>query len=335
MPSWSVLADFAKVVDPGVIKAGNNSMDALKGLSKGSESLKGSSLLLSKGSDLAKLGSGVGDAAKLGSGVGDAAKLGSGVGDAAKLGSGVGDAAKGADEAADAAKLSKAGDAAKGADEAADAAKIEKNAPPIKSKADAEASMTKWVKDNPGKAIAAGAGGTAAIVFAANKYMAVNGSKVGITKIEAHKDGGLGPFGGKDVAKITYSPGLDILMPDFLTITGTDCVPSIDGTDLAVYKVVSATEVWIKPVSKLTSGGTKGGITLKTTPTARLGEAVGAGVGAVAQAAGTAIEGAGGPVGAMLDGLLQTLGLPTGMAGYAIVACIVIVILVVLFKVVF
>ena len=148
--------------------------------------------------------------------------------------------------------------------------------------------------------------------------MATNGKQVGITKIEAFKDGGLGPIGGTDVAKITYTPELDILKADFLTITGTDCSPSIDGTDLPVYKVVSKTEVWV--AKKLTSGGSKGSITLKTTPSARLGEAVGAGAGAAAGAAGSA-------AGGLLGGLADSLGISSDYITYIIAAVVILCII--------
>jgi len=208
------------------------------------------------------------------------------------------------------------------ANEAKGASQLEKDKPPLKTKDDAKNSMTQWVKDNPKKAIAAAAG-TAAIAYAADSYIATNGAKVGITKIEAGKDGGVLGVGAKDIAKITYTPELDILSADFITITGSDCSPTIDGTDIDVYKVPSKTEVWIKVSKALTAGGTKGQITLKTTPTARLAEAVGAGVGAGADIA----KEAGG-------GLLSGLGidLPDNFGLWLGVACIVLIIVFVIFK---
>ena len=296
MPSFAAIGDalkgVVKGVNPAEIKLASNSTDALKGL-------KGTSGL---GADALKGAGGLGDAKGLLKGADNA-------GDAGK-------AAKGADNA---------GDAGKAADEAGDAAKAEKDAPPLKNKADAEKSMTQWVKDNPGKAIAAAAG-AGAIALASDSYMATNGAKVGITKIEAGKDGGVAGVGATDVAKITYTPALDILSVDFLTISGTDCSPAIDGTDVAVYKVPSKTEVWIKVAKALTAGGTKGQITLKTTPTARLGEAVGAGVAAGADA----VKEAGGGV---LDSL--GLGLPEGTGTWLMVGCVILIILFIIFKFVF
>jgi len=277
--------------------------DALKGVVKGVN--PGEIKLASNSTDALK---GLKGTSGLGA---DALKGAGGLGDAKSL-------LKGADNAGDAGKAAKA----KGADEVGDAAKAEKDAPPLKTKEDAEKTMTQWVKDNPGKAIAAAAG-AGAIALASDSYMATNGAKVGITKIEAGKDGGVLGVGATDVAKITYTPALDILSVDFLTISGTDCSPAIDGTDVAVYKVPSKTEVWIKVPKALTAGGTKGQITLKTTPTARLGEAVGAGVGAGADA----VKEAGGGV---LDSL--GLGLPEGTGTWLMVGCVILIILFIIFK---
>jgi len=325
MPSFAAFGDavrgVAKGINPAEVKLVSGSTDALKGLKGasgiGADALKGAGGL-GDAKGLLKSADNVGGAAQVAKGadnVGGAAQVAKGadnVGDAGK-------AAKGADNVGD------AGKAAKGADEVGDAAKAEKNAPPLKNKADAEKSMAQWVKDNPGKAIAAAAGATA-IALAADSYMATNGANVGITKIEAGKDGGVFGVGATDIAKITYTPALAILKVDFLTLSGTDCSPSIDGTDVAVYKVPSKTEVWIKVSSALKTGGTKGQITLKTTPTARLGEAVGAGVGA----AGGAVKEAGGGV---LDGL--GLGLPEGTGMWLLVGCIALIIIIIMFKFVF
>ena len=313
MPSFAAIGDalkgVVKGVNPAEIKLASNSTDALKGL-------KGTSGL---GADALKGAGGLGDAEGLLKGAGADAKV---AGADAKA-AGADAKAAGADAKAAGADAKAAN--AKGADEVGDAAKAEKDAPPLKNKADAEKSMTQWVKDNPGKAIAAAAG-AGAIALASDSYMATNGAKVGITKIEAGKDGGVAGVGATDVAKITYTPALDILSVDFLTISGTDCSPAIDGTDVAVYKVPSKTEVWIKVAKALTAGGTKGQITLKTTPTARLGEAVGAGVAAGADA----VKEAGGGV---LDSL--GLGLPEGTGTWLMVGCVILIILFIIFKFVF
>ena len=304
MPSFSGLGqavkDLGKGINPGELKLASGGTDALKGL-KGASGLS---------TDALKAGGALGDTKSLLKGAG-------GAGDASKLAKGAG----GAEDASKAAKAEK-----KAAGEAGDAAKAEKNAPPLKTKDDASKSMQKWVKENPKKAIA-GAAGAAAIAYAADSYIATNGAKVGITKIEAGKDGGFLGVGAKDIAKITYTPELDILSVDFITISGSDCSPTIDGTDIDVYKVPSKTEVWIKVSKALTAGGTKGQITLKTTPTARLADAVSSAAGAAADAGADVAKKTG-------EGLLSGLGidLPDNFGLWLGVACIVLIIAFVIFK---
>jgi hypothetical protein len=336
------VSSLGKSISPGELKLANNLADT----GKAADALRASG----NASDLLRGGAGLGDASKLlgkADTLGDAGKLAGkvdnlgGAGKVAGKVDNLGDAGKVAgkvDNVGDAGKVAgkvdntaDAGKVAKASDEMGDAAKLEKNAPPLKSKADAEGSMKQWVKDNPGKAVA-GLATAGAIAYAADTYMSVNGKQVGITKIEQYKDGGLGPFGGTEVAKITFTPAMDILKTDFLTISGTDSTPTIDGTDTAVYKVASPTEVWVQVASKLTGNGTKGSITLKTTPSARLGQAVGAGVSTVGTVAGGAVGAAGGAVGGILDGFLSALGLPTGTVGYAIVAAVIIVIICIIMK---
>ena len=223
----------------------------------------------------------------------------------------------------------------KASDESFSSAKNEKDDPPLKNKEDVQNKMKQWIKENPGKAIAAAAGtaaGAAAIAYAADSYLSVNGKELEIKKIEAHTEGGILGIGGTNIAKITYEPSTDILAPDFITITDSDSKPSIDGTDLEIYKVQSKTQVWIKVDKKLTKDGKSGKITVKTTPTARLGDAVGAGIGSVASAAGTAASGASEGLLSGLDGFLGGLGLPTGILGYSIIAIVIFLVIFILVK---
>ena len=306
------VAKAAKGINPGEIKIATGGSDALKALKSGGGGLGDASKLLGKEAG------GLGDASKL------LGKEAGGLGDASKL--------LGADAKAVGADAKAVGKDAKavekqGANEASDAAKAEKDAPPLKTKTEAEDSMKKWVNENPGKAIA-GAAGAAAIAYAADSYMATNGAKVGITKIEAGKDGGIAGIGATDIAKITYTPELDILKVDFLTITGSDSTATIDGKDLEIYKVPSKTEVWIKVSKALTAGGTKGQITLKTTAAARLGEAVGAGIGAGADV----VKEAGGSV---LDGLGLGDLFSGGTTTWLMIGCAVLIIAFIIFKFVF
>jgi hypothetical protein len=186
-----------------------------------------------------------------------------------------------------------------------------------------------WAKKNPGKVIAAGAG-TAAAVYAANNFMQNDGKKVGITKIEAASEGGVLGIGATAVAKITFTPEMDALMSDKLKIEGTDSSPSIDGTDIAIFKVYSPTVIGIKLEKALTGPGSKGSLTLSTSLVARVGAAAGAGAGAVAGVAGGAAGGA-------MTSFFQGLGipLPDGLPGMLIIGCVALFVLFILFKIFF
>jgi hypothetical protein len=143
---------------------------------------------------------------------------------------------------------------------------------------------------------------SAAGIYAADKYLKVKNYKGKITKIEPYVDGGLPIIGGgTNVAKVTYSEAIDILMSDAITFSGTNCQPSIDG-EKSPYKIASKTEVWIKiDDGALSAAGNKGDFSITTGVLERLGEAVGAGAGAAGAAAGTA-------AGAAAGGAAQGLG---------------------------
>jgi len=205
--------------------------------------------------------------------------------DLAKLGIKLGDdaagAARGADEAAAAARA---------AGNAGEASRLKKA---INSTADYAKEAKKACTGN--KAWCAGAVlGSAAAIYAADKYMKIKNYKGKITKIEPGEDGGLPIIGGgTKIAKVTYAEAVDLLLSDTVTISGTDCSPPIDG-DHSLYKIASKTEFWIKYEVGLTSPGTKGGFTITTGVVERLGEAVGKGAGAAGAAAGTAAGAAAG-----------------------------------------
>jgi hypothetical protein len=194
-------------------------------------------------------------------------------------------AARGADEAAAAARA--AGNAGETAGEASRLKKA------INSTADYAKEAKKACTGN--KAWCAGAVlGSAAAIYAADKYMKIKNYKGKITKIEPGEDGGLPIIGGgTKIAKVTYAEAVDLLLSDTVTISGTDCSPPIDG-DHSLYKIASKTEFWIKYEVGLTSPGTKGDFTITTGVVERLGEAVGKGAGAAGSAAGTAAGAAAG-----------------------------------------
>jgi hypothetical protein len=190
-------------------------------------------------------------------------------------------AAKGADDALGGAK-----GGAKGADDVAKVA------------GDADGVLA-WAKKNPGKALA-GAGASAAALYAANSYMQNNGKKVGITKIEAASEGGVLGVGATNIAKITFTPDMEAIKSDTLKIEGTDCVPPIDGASVAIFKIYSSTVIGVKVEKKLTTPGTKGSLTLTTSVAGRAGAAVGGAAGAAGSAAGTAAGAAAGGLGSGL-----------------------------------
>jgi len=193
---------------------------------------------------------------------------------------------KGADDALGGAKAG-----AKGADDVGDVAKVAGDADGVLA----------WAKKNPGKALA-GAGASAAALYAANSYMQNNGKKVGITKIEAASEGGVRGVGATNIAKITFTPDMEAIKSDTLKIEGTDCVPPIDGASVAIFKIYSSTVIGVKVEKKLTTPGTKGNMTLTTSVAGRAGAAVGGAAGAAGSAAGTA-------AGAAAGGLAGGLGL--------------------------
>ena len=219
----------------------------------------------------------------------DAVRLGDDAAGAAAAARAAGNAG---DEAAAAARA--AGNAG---ETAAEASRVQRA---IKSTSDYAAQAKKACTGN--KAWCAGAVlGSAAAIYAADKYMKIKNYKGKITKIEPGEDGGLPIIGGgTKIAKVTYAEAVDILLSDTVTISGTDCSPPIDG-DHTPYKIASKTEFWIKFDVGLTSPGSKGDFTITTGVVERLGEAVGRGAGAAGSAAGTA-------AGAAAGGAAQGLG---------------------------
>jgi hypothetical protein len=191
--------------------------------------------------------------------------------------------------------------AARGADAVGDAAEASRLRKAINSTSAYAAEAKKACTGN--KAWCAGAVlGSAAAIYAADKYMKIKNYKGKITKIEPDEDGGLPIIGGgTKIAKVTYEAAVDILPTDTVTISGTDCSPSIDG-DHTPYKIASKTEFWIKFETGLSSPGSKGDFTITTGVVERLGEAVGKGAGAAGSAAGTA---AGAAAGGAASGLGQ------------------------------
>jgi hypothetical protein len=179
------------------------------------------------------------------------------------------------------------------------------------------------------KMCAAGVLGTAAAIYAADKYLTVKGYKGQITKIENDTDGGIMGYGGTPVAKVTYAKPIDILMTDTIDFSETDCDPKLDGTK-SPYKIAGPTEVWIKLDAALTAPGTKGAFKITTGVLPRLGQAVGEGAGAAGAAAGQAAGAAAGGLSGAMGGLLR--GFTSGAGLWLAIACAVLIFGFIIFK---
>lgn len=190
------------------------------------------------------------------------------------------------------------------------------------------AQAKKACENNP-KTCAGGVLGTAAAIYAADKYLTVKGYKGQITKIENDTDGGILGYGGTPVAKVTYAKPIDILMTDTIDFSETDCDPTLDGTK-SPYKIAGPTEVWIKLEAALTAPGTKGAFKITTGVLSRLGQAVGEGAGAAGAAAGQAAGAAAGGLSGAMGGLLK--GFTSGLGMWLAIACAVLIFGFIIFK---
>jgi hypothetical protein len=183
------------------------------------------------------------------------------------------------------------------------------------------------------KICAAAVLGSAAAIYAADKYLKVKAFTGQITKIENDMDGGILGYGGTPVAKVTYSKPIDILTTDTIDFSGTDCDPSLDGTKTP-YKIAGPTEVWIKLDAALTAPGSKGSFKVTTGVLSRLGQSVGEGAGAAGaaagQAAGAAAGGLSGGLAGGLGGLLK--GFTSGAGLWLAIACAVLIFGFIFFK---
>jgi hypothetical protein len=179
------------------------------------------------------------------------------------------------------------------------------------------------------KMCAAAVLGSAAALYAANKYLTVKGYQGQITKIENDMDGGVLGYGGTPVAKVTYAKPIDILMTDTIDFSATDCDPNLDGTK-SPYKIAGPTEVWIKLDAALTSPGSKGAFKITTGVLSRLGQATGEAAGTVGAAAGQAAGAAAGGLGGAMGGLLK--GFTSGLGMWLAIACAVLIFGFIIFK---
>ena len=199
-------------------KSADEVMALAKTLAKSSDELE---LILTDSRQLVKVDASAIDAAKASFKV-DAnglAEVGiTGLDDAAAAGKDLKTETKGAGELASDAKNLKAGDTVADADKGVQAA--------VKD-TDSYLAQAKKACTSDKKMCAAGVLGSAAAIYAADKYLTVKGFTGAITKIENDMDGGLMGYGGTPVAKVTYTKPIDILMTDTIDYSGTYCKPSI------------------------------------------------------------------------------------------------------------
>ena len=289
-----------------------------RGLGRGADDLAALGKAANAGSDAAQAAR---DAAAADKGLANSLKgdfkLGDDIlGDAGAVGKDLKTETKGAGELASDAKNLKAGDTVADADKGVQAA--------VKD-TDSYLAQAKKACTSDKKMCAAGVLGSAAAIYAADKYLTVKGFTGAITKIENDMDGGLMGYGGTPVAKVTYTKPIDILMTDTIDFSGTDCQPSIDGTK-SPYKIAGPTEVWIELDAALTAPGTTGTFKITTGVLSRLGQALGEGAGAAGAAAGQAAGAAAGGLGGLLKGFTSGIGM------WLAIACVVLILGFVIFK---
>lgn len=115
-------------------------------------------------------------------------------------------------------------------------------------------------------------------------------------------------------AKIIFSPGQQISPKDTITISGSNSVPSVDGT-YTPSSIDSTTQFRISIPKKITKAGTQAAMKISTSYNSQLsqntketGQVLGGAVGAVSGAAASGALGAAGSVG---SGILDSLGIST------------------------
>lgn len=168
------------------------------------------------------------------------------------------------------------------------------------------------------KYVAAGVVAAGAAAYIATQYNKKNGSKYDITAIKSTTGGVI----------ITYSPGEKFNKAgDTLTISSTDCTPSLDGT-VGIVSTPSLTTVVVN--GSITTEGTKGQLVLNTTFESQMDESLASAGSTVGGAAGAAAGGVAGGVG---SGLASGLGLDqiaqwcAANGGYIAVGCILFILL--------
>lgn len=215
-----------------------------------------------------------------------------GAGAAARTGAGAAAGAAGtAARTSAGAAAGAAGTAARNADKAADAA------------GEAGNMFTR----NPGK-VAAALAASGFVGYGIYKAQKAEETPLTITNITPYTDGG-----SKTEYTVTYTPTLEILQTDGVTITGSRTVPTIDGSPSAIVKIRGPSSFVLDfgvSLTKLDPGGTiKISSSFLAQAGTAAGEAAGAVAGAAGQAAGSGFGAAAKGIGAGVGSLFSSLGL--------------------------
>jgi hypothetical protein len=163
------------------------------------------------------------------------------------------------------------------------------------------------VIDNPGK-VAAALAASGFVGYGIYKAQKAEDTPLTITNITPYTDGG-----SKTEYTVTYTPTLEILQTDGVTITGSRTVPTIDGSPSAIVKIRGPSSFVLDfgvILTKLDPGGT---IKISSSFLAQAGTAAGetAGTiaGAVGQGAGAGLGAAAKGIGGAASSLFESLGL--------------------------
>lgn len=157
------------------------------------------------------------------------------------------------------------------------------------TKDEAASGVVSWMKKNPGKTVTASVA-AAVGAYATVKFFDNNKKKATIIKIEADKDGGFLGIGAKQVAKITYSPDIEMIETDNIDISGTNSTPVIDGSGIPVYKIYASNCVGIEVSEKISNNGNTGTLILHTDILNRVFAALGDGAGSMINSGSDAVS---------------------------------------------
>jgi hypothetical protein len=173
--------------------------------------------------------------------------------------------------------------------------------------ADAAGDAGNMFTRNPGR-VAAALAASGFVGYGIYQAQKSEDTPLTITNITPYTDGG-----SKTEYTVTYTPTLEILQTDGVTITGSRTVPSIDGSPSAIVKIRGPSSFVLDfgvSLTKLDPGGTiKISSSFLAQAGTAAGEAAGAVAGAAGQAAGSGFGAAAKGIGAGVGSLFSSLGL--------------------------